>query len=111
MTISFATQTVTVIRPQYITARGDQVPNWGGATEHNITGCIVQPMAGSEEFSQRDAVVKKWRLFAPYNADITEYDRVRHNGSVYEVESYVQRWPSPTNALEHTEVELRRVEG
>lgn len=119
MTVSFATDTVTVIRPAWIVERGDEIPDWSSASEHQITGCRVQPMSGEEVLfsgsggggAARDAVISRWKLFAPTGADITERDRVRHQGVVYEVDGSIQRWPSPTGTLAHTEAVLQRVEG
>lgn len=113
MTISFLTQTVTVIRPAYVTQRGDRIPDWSNATEHTIAGCRLQPQTGVEGAGERraDAVEMRWKLFAPTGADITEQDRVRHDGVVYEVAEYVQHWPSPTGFLAHVEVVLERWEG
>lgn len=121
MVISFKTETITVIRPTYITERGNQIPDWDNTTEHSVTGCRVQPMAGEEVLfsgageggQARDAVVSRWKIFGPDGAamDLDEQDRVRHAGIVYEVDGYIQRWPSPTGVLRHDEAVLRRVDG
>lgn len=109
--ISFKRDSVTIIRPNYVTERGDLVKSWTGATEHTETGWRVQPLVGDEVLGDRDAVVRRWKGLGPPAADITEMDRVRHAGIVYEVDGAVQRWPSPTGLLAHTEVTLKLVEG
>lgn len=110
--ISFKNQTVTVIRPNYIAERGNQVPDWTGASEHQVTGCRVQPTVGGEEQSTtRDAIVARWTLFAPAGADIDARDRVRHNGLVYDIDGELRNWSSPTGSLAHIEADLLRVKG
>lgn len=111
MTISFKNQTITVIRPAWIVDRGDLVPDWDNATEHQISGCRVQPAAGDEVHGNRDAIANRWHLYAPPNADIDSLDRVRHQGVTYEVEGDIRRWPSPTGALANTQATLERWEG
>lgn len=113
MTISFKTQIITVIRPGTLLERGNQVDDWSSATEHQVTGCRLQPQAGQEGAGGRreDAVQRRWKLFAPQGADVTERDRVRHQGQVYEVAAYVQHWPSPTGTLAHVEATLQWWEG
>jgi hypothetical protein len=118
MTISFKIETVTVIRAAVVVERGDNMPDWVNATEHPLPGCRLQPMATDEVLFSgsgsggmaRDAVVTRWKLFGPYDADLTALDRVRA-GVVYEVDGQVQRWRSPTGRLAHIEVVLRRVDG
>lgn len=120
--ISFKNQAITVIRPtEWIDERGDRFPNWDTAAEHLVTGCRLQPMAsdelhftGSSESEggvARTAVITRWRLFTPHDPDLQALDRVRYDGTVYEIDGQVQDWPSPTGALRHSEVILRRVDG
>lgn len=111
MVISFATDTVTVIRPAYLTSRGDQVPDWDHATEHDSTGWRIQPLAGEEVLTGRDAVVDRRKGFGPIDADVNERDRIRFAGLLFEIDSPIQRWRSPTGTIAHTEITLRRVEG
>lgn len=117
--ISFKNQTITVLRPTFVVERGDEVPDWSNPTQHLITGCRLQPMSADEVLfsgaggggTARNAVVSRWKLLLPSGADITEHDRVRYADAVYEVDGFVQHWPSPTGALAHGEAVLRRVEG
>jgi hypothetical protein len=114
--ISFKTEAITVIRPAWHTERGTPVPDWANATEHEVTGCRLQP-ASSERVlftaagQARDAAVSTLRLFAPADADLDVRDRVRYRGVVYDLTGPPARWPSPTGALAHLEAELRRTEG
>lgn len=120
-TLSFKNQTITVIRADRIDERGDEVLDWDSADEWDIEGCTLQPMAteevrftGSVETeggTARRAVVTRWKVFGPYDADLDPQDRVRYRDVEYDVEGQVQRWPSPTGALEHMECQIRRVDG
>lgn len=109
--ISFATQTVTVIRAVWVSERGDEIPDWDNATEHDITGCRFQPGATTEVHDNRDALVSSPALFAPVDADLNARDRVRFGGDVYDVDGEIRRWLSPTGALAHAEATLRKVDG
>jgi hypothetical protein len=111
MSISFLTQTITRVRPVYTTERGDQVADWTNATTTDLTGWRLQPLVGEELLGLRDAVTRRWKAFGPPGVDVTELDRIRYAGVEYEVDGFVQRWPSPTGVLAHTELILKRVEG
>lgn len=88
----------------------DQADDWDSAASLSIPGCSVQPVAGSEVLDGRNAVVSRWVLFAPLDADLAATDRVRHKGSDYEVDGSVQDWPD-VFGLGHKSCYLRRVEG
>jgi len=112
---SFATETLSVVRPSWTTQRGDRIADWTAASEHAVSGCVVQPQSTTEITStggvSRQAVARELRVFAPAGADIDEHDRARWRGVLYEVSS-VARWDAPAGSpLAHTEVTLRRVEG
>ena len=113
--ISFASDTVTVVRAPVVVDRyGAEVRDWANATRTLLEGCRVQPLdssGGQIIEPRRDAVVTRWRLFAPAGADLVATDRVEWQGGTYEVDGDVQRWSSPTGALAHVEALLRRVEG
>jgi hypothetical protein len=117
--ISFKNQTIIVVRAAQIVERGDTVLDWDNVTEHEISGCRVQPRVGEEVLfsgdggsgAGRDAVISRWWLTLPSGADITSQDRVKWQGAVYEVDGTVQWWESPTRALAHGEAVLRRAEG
>jgi len=111
MGVSFKREVIVVIRPAWINERGDLMPDWDNATEHVVPGCRVQPATGDEIHGRRDAVINRWNLYAPANADITALDRVRHDGIVCEVDGNIRQWKSPTGALAHIEAQLKRAEG
>ena len=107
------TDTLTRIRPAFTSERGDQIPDWLNASEAELTGCRVQPMAGEEvtEPQNRDSVTTAWKVYAPSGTDVRSTDRIRYAGTLYEVNGSVRNWPSPTGTLASTQFELRRVDG
>jgi head-tail adaptor len=112
MRLSFATQTVTVLRAGTTADRyGNAALDWSDPEEHTVAGCVIQPAAGPESLSLgADTVEHRWTLDAPDGADITALDRVSYNGELFELDGYVQRWESPTGALAHAQALLKRVE-
>lgn len=112
---SWVDDTITVVRPSWTIQRGDRIADWSAPTEHDVTGCEVQPQSAAEITSTgavtRQAVAHELRVFAPAGADVDEHDRARYRGTLYEVTS-VARWDAPAgSSLGHTEATLRRIEG
>jgi len=106
---AFATQTVTVVRAGTTNDHGAQVADWTAATTHQVAGCSIQPAAGSEDQTNRDAVTTTASLYGPVDADILDTDRIQYGGVTYEVNGPVRRWAS--GVLDHTEATLRAVTG
>jgi hypothetical protein len=111
VTVSFATDTVTVIRAARVTERGDEYLDWDDTTEHDIERCRWQPGGGSELHGRRDGIVTEANLFAPLGADIDARDRIRFAGVVYDIDGPLKPWRSATGALAHTEIALKIAEG
>lgn len=89
---------------------GDTGIDWTNPVVLPIGGCSVQPVKGQEMLLDRDAVVSRWVLFAPLDADITSVDRIRHNGTDYEVDGSVQDWPDICG-MGHKQAFLRKAVG
>lgn len=108
---SLATDTVTRLRGVLTDdGYGDQQLDWTNPATATITGCSVQPLTGQEILTDRDAVVSRWTLYAPLGSDIRSTDRIRHNGSVYDIDGSVQDWPDMFG-LGHSTCLLRRSDG
>lgn len=82
--------------------------DWASATETAINGCSVQPVPGKEYALGREAIVTRWRLFAPGGTDLLATDRVRYGGLIYEVDGDVVTF---TEGSPHVEAVLTRVVG
>jgi len=89
---------------------GDQGLDWTSPALLSVGGCSVQPVAGEEIQLDRDATVSRWVMYAPLTADITSVDRVRHNGTDYEVDGSVQEWPD-VFGMGYKQALLRKVSG
>jgi hypothetical protein len=112
--VSFGRKTVTRLRATTAVERGDTVYVWDSPATLDVAGCVFQPIPAEEiqrDRENRDAVIRRWRLITPPGVDITEHDRVRVDGTDYDVDGSVQRWVGPTGALAHDEIELKRVDG
>lgn len=114
-TPSFARDQVTILSPAWVNDRGTLYPDWDNATETAANRCLVTPLQGDELVAaggaNRTGVEMLWKLFLPPGVSITAQDRVRFRGVDYEVHGEPMRWPSPSRALDHTEVYLKRWEG
>ena len=119
MPLSFMDDSVTVIRPGTKTVRGSVVPDWAvtstttsGAQEHVVAGVQVVPESTNEDRDGRvDNVNDRFRLRAPFNADIESGDRVIWNGMTFEVDGDVFHVKSPTGRVSSTRCSLARWKG
>lgn len=106
--------TITVLVADRIVERGDVILDWSNPTRTEYRGCHVQPMAGDEVFvsdGRRNAVVTRWKLFAPPNVVVGALDRVKYAGTTYELDGAPRAWPSASGRLDHLEAILQLVEG
>lgn len=109
----YATETVTRLRtgPPTQDPYGNDVP--GPVVEADIAGCAVLPPGGQaaasvELIEARDQVTVVRVLFAPAGTDLRATDRVRHDGTVYEVHGEPSPYPGP---LAHVTAHLKAVSG
>ncbi len=114
---SFCHAAVEVRRPFVRELRGTSVSDWTHATSHMVYGCSMQPVATS---SNREARVNNVqydaRLYAPPGADIKAGDRVAmtargYRGVVFEVDGQPMAYESPSGAVSHQLVLLKRHKG
>lgn len=85
----FGTITATVIRPAGRDRDGDPT---GSPTEHDVDGCMLAPGNTTEVTTQADTVVADATLYAPAGADIMATDRLRADGTTYDIVGRPQRW-------------------
>lgn len=110
--ISWHADTVIGLRAPMVDDRyGDEIADWDNASETSLPGCRVVPGAGSENTVDRDQLTRRWVLFAPPSADLRATDRIRWDGTDYDIDGDLRRWRSATGALAHIEADLTRVEG
>ncbi|MFB7798937.1 hypothetical protein [Isoptericola sp. NPDC056134] len=100
---SFASTTLTRVRPVMIDDHGTQVPDWTApGAELSIPGWSVQPGASPEVLQNRQNVTVRWTAYGPAGADVLATDAIRYDGTLYAVDGEPARWPSPTGGLAHT---------
>jgi hypothetical protein len=118
--ISFANQTITILKPNYIVERGDSIVDWSNPTRLTQDRCRLQPRVRDEVYFAgtndqggvaRDAVLRAYVVFAPYETPITEYDAVEYKGGRFEVEGMVRPWLSATGDLAHIEFIIQEIQG
>jgi hypothetical protein len=109
---SFAAQTVTRQRAGETTDRyGNTIYDWDAPDALEITPVTVEPVAGSETFDAAGGKLHtRWSLHADSAADIMTGDRISYEGTEFDIDGAVQRFPSPSGRLDHLEVLLRRRE-
>ena len=98
---SFATETVTRLRPAVGTARGTTFRDWSNATSQSINGCCVQPDSTSSDFTDRANSVLTYTLWAPVDADVLKGDRITAQGRTFDVIGVPFKWYSPRGVCDH----------
>ena len=110
--VSFAKTTVTRIRAGTITERGTEYPDWNNTDKLNIPDCCLTWRSTAMSQEGRVLGIENTRvLFAPLDADIKEGDRIKYRGETYEIDGDPKDWESPTGAIDHYEITLKRYKG
>ena len=108
---SFATQSVTRIRPGVKSSRGSDIPDWSKADELVISGCSVQPATTSLSQDGRVlGILDGMTCYLPSGADVQEGDRIRFEGILYMIDGAPRVWPGVANCA-HVQVNLKRWTG
>lgn len=109
--MKLGTQTVTLIRGGASSGEDDYGnPIAGANSELVLTGCSVQPGAGSEVFDRRDAITTLYTVWAPTTPPVLDTDAVRFEGTVYDLDGPPERW-NVGSRLDHQVLRLKKVGG
>ena len=109
---SWASQTITILRPGVKIERGSEIRDWDKALEFDVSGCSIQPAAtGLSQDGRVLGVFDGMTGYLPLNTDIREGDRVVFEGNTYEVNGSPRVWKSATGLVSYTQVNLRRWDG
>lgn len=112
MLLDTMNQTVTVTSPGTRTVRGSSLPDWDNPVSVTVVGgCSVQPAGTSLDESGRWATMDGLTAYLPYTADVKAGDRVTFDGLDYAIEGEPRKWASPTGAVAHIFLNLKRWEG
>lgn len=105
-------ESVTRLRPATRTLRGSAVPDWEHAASATINECSLQPSTTSLSQDGRVlGIMDAMTLYAPYDADIREGDRITHGSETYAVIGVPKRWKSPTGRVSNMQVSIERWSG
>lgn len=108
---SFATQSVTRIRPGTKTSRGSTMPDWDNVTSATISGCSVQPATTSLSQDGRVlGILDGMTCYLPEGSDVQDGDRIQYGGETYTIDGAPRVWPTAGN-LAHIQINLRRWSG
>lgn len=106
-------QTAEIFRPTasldgFGDARSQWPTNWD-QTPAQTTKCRLQQSSGYERTDNRNLAVGQWRLFLPPDVTVSERDRVRVDGKLFEIATvYPVHQPS---GLHHYECDLDTYSG
>jgi hypothetical protein len=103
-------KSITVLTPQKSADpySGAQVDDWAlTPTEVLVKGCQVEPGTTQEYLLNRDQVLVAWTVYAPPGTQVTAYNRVRFNGTVYTVYGNPAQWDSPSGRIDYVEIILQ----
>ena len=109
---SFARETITRLRYPLRDDFGTPMPDYTAEPERlDITGCWLEPIRSIENLDGRLAVQTGWNVAAPPGIDIASADHVEYRGVVYEAVGDAMAVPSPSGALDATQLILRHWAG
>lgn len=102
---------ITIVRAPIISdAHNNDKRDWLHATETVVTGCDVQPMGSQENLVNQDQILIAYQVFAPFGTDVKGTDRVKYNGSTYEVFGHPEDWPGASR-LDYVGIHLTDWDG
>lgn len=107
MLVSFATETLTRLRPVTVMDHGSPVQDWSVPDVAALPGWSLQPGASTEDTLHREAVRVDWTAYGPYGADILATDKIRLPSGDYSVIGEPERWKSPTGRISSTKILLQ----
>ncbi|MEU8671378.1 hypothetical protein AB0C71_31340 [Streptomyces anulatus] len=79
--------------------------------ERDVERCNVQPVSSTEATDDRVQVVTRWRLAGPADMGLKALSKVRHKGTLYEVDGEPGVHASYGGLMDHTEAFLKVVTG
>lgn len=104
---SWARDTVTVHRAEYITERGTKVRDWEHAQTHTIANCSFQHANSRTSWNDpRQAVTVRANLWLPPGSDIAEGDLIEFDSVKYAIDGAPHPWRSPSGRVDHIQCAL-----
>lgn len=109
--LSFATETVSILRPTLKEEWGQEVLDWSETAEHEVEGCVTYGLSGMETVQGIDVVAGTRVVFMPADADIQATDLVRWNEQDWMIMGEPVHQTSPIGTVDHVAVTLKHWEG
>lgn len=111
MALPFTTDTVTVVHAELVSdAYNNRVRDWPHAVRTPVRG-VVDGTATTEAVDGKDQTDTVYRCYLPPGTAVTAQDRLEWEGLVLEVVGEPTPRKGPTPALNHLQVDARRVSG
>lgn len=108
---AIAKDTVTRLRPVFISARGTKERSWENADELEIGKCSFQATGTLSDFTNGYHTQTDATLYAPADSDIVANDRIVYEGITYEVLGETLKKIGVTGGLSHKVISLVRYKG
>lgn len=109
---SWASQTLTIIRPGTKESRGSVIPDWNSTTRTEVKQCSVQPASTSLTQDGRvQGIYDGMTAYLPPGTDVREGDRIEYDGQNYTVDGTPRAWQSATGLTSNIQVNLKRWSG
>lgn len=109
---SFARESLVRIRPTRTSDRRDEFLDYENPESTKvIKGCVIDPITGAENISNRNAEFSQWQVMMPARADIDSDDHIEYRGKIYQIQGSIQDQPSATGTLDHIYFVMNRWEG
>lgn len=109
---TWASDSITRLRPGQTTSRGSTVPDWSAPDVLTITGCSVQPATtGLSQDGRVLGVSEGLTIYLPYEADVQAGDRIVYDGETYTLIGEPKRWRSATGLASSCQISVERWRG
>ena len=109
---SWASDSITVLRPKKVNSRGSLIDDWTQATSSTVNGCSVQPASTSLSMDGRVLGISDgWTAYLPPGSDVKEGDRIIFNSETFVIDGAPRAWTSPTGAVSAIQLNLKRWSG
>ena len=109
---SWASQTITRIRPGTKESRGSVIPDWDNAETLVINNCSVQPSSTSLSQDGRILGVSEgYTVYLQPGTDVLAGDRIGFDGNVYTINGEPKSWVSATGRVSHIQLSIERWNG
>lgn len=110
---SWASDSITVIRPSTTTSRGSTIFDYDNPTSStSVSGCSVQPASTSLDIDGRVlGLTDGLTAYIPPSTDVVAGDMIVYNSEKYLINGEPRSWSSPTGAASSIILNLVRYSG